>query len=221
MLENANEIVNSLDMSFQDQRLTLFAALFHDVGRFPQYVRYKTFLDRESKDHGILGGRSIVLGKENLLPSLTQDEFRLVRAAVVIHNRKKVPEGISSRLRQIVDVVRDADKLDIYRVMVAHFTRAPGDFPVVTLHAKDNPDAYTRGVFDDALNGVQGDYKKIVYVNDFKLLLCGWVNDFNFMVSRRIAHKRGLVQDLLNTLPDYPEMRELGGVVYKRLIQDL
>ncbi len=219
VLENAKAIVASLKMSLEDERLILLAALFHDVGRFPQYVRYKTFLDRKSKDHGILG--TIVLGQDELLPPLAPEERRLVRAAVAMHNRKEVPQQISSRLRQIVEVVRDADKLDIYRVMVAHFSRNPEDFPVVTLYAKDDPDAYTQDVYDDVLNGKKGDYSKMAYVNDFKLLLCGWVNDFNFRASRRLAHERGLVQDLLQTLPDYPEMRELRRVVTQRLVQDL
>ncbi len=30
-------------------------ALFHDVGRFPQYAEYKTFRDRDSVNHGELG----------------------------------------------------------------------------------------------------------------------------------------------------------------------
>lgn len=218
VLENAESIVSSSALPEDVGRLALFAALFHDAGRFPQYIRYKTFLDRNSKDHGILG--TIVLGKNELLRFLTPAERRLVRAAVAIHNRKDVPRGISESLRQIVQVVRDADKLDIIRVMVAHFTREPEAFPVVTLNVKDVPGAYTKEIYDDALEGNQGDYSKMIYANDFKLLLCGWVNDFVFNETRRLAHVRGLLESLMDTLPDYPEMMTLRTVVNQRLIKD-
>ena len=121
----------------------------------------------------------------------------------------------------MVEIVRDADKLDIFRVMVAHFTADPGEHPVVTLHVKDEPGAYTQEVYDDAMHGIQGDYKKMVYVNDFKLLLCGWVNDFYFKESRRLAHERGLVESLFATLPEYPEMAALHEVITERLLKDL
>ncbi len=219
VLKNAEALLASLNWPESTSRAALYAALFHDVGRFPQYIRYKTFLDRESTDHGILG--TIVLGQHNFLDALEPEERHIVRAAVAMHNRKDIPGGISEMLRHVVEVVRDADKLDIIRVMVAHFTGSPSDFPVVILHAKDEPEAYSRDVYDDVLNGVQGDYKKMVYVNDFKMLLCGWVNDFVFRESRRLAHERGLVRSLLATLPDYPEMAALRTVVTERLTKDL
>ena len=35
-------------------------ALFHDVGRFPQYVRYRTFEDSRSTNHAVLGAKTLL-----------------------------------------------------------------------------------------------------------------------------------------------------------------
>jgi len=50
-------------------RLAEIIALFHDIGRFEQYDRYRTFSDSKSQDHAELGIRILVsqnvLGKVN------------------------------------------------------------------------------------------------------------------------------------------------------------
>ncbi|MFV0348029.1 MAG: HD family phosphohydrolase, partial [Halodesulfovibrio sp.] len=58
-------------------------------------------------------------------------------ASVAMHNRFRVPSGISSALRDVTDVVRDIDKVDIFHVMIAHFTRDGSEHDVVTQHLEE------------------------------------------------------------------------------------
>jgi len=64
-------------------------ALFHDIGRFEQYARYKTFVDRRSEDHAELGVTVLRrLGVLHRCGEATQDiVFRIIR----YHNRAALP----------------------------------------------------------------------------------------------------------------------------------
>ena len=42
----------ALQLSSRDLLLAEVAALLHDVGRFPQFARYRTFRDQDSTNHG-------------------------------------------------------------------------------------------------------------------------------------------------------------------------
>src|SRR4030042_5753212 len=63
--ENITEIAKELSLSNDQIILSEAVALFHDIGRFPQYAKYKTFRDNISVNHGLLGGQ--ILLEEKLL----------------------------------------------------------------------------------------------------------------------------------------------------------
>jgi hypothetical protein len=50
----------------------------------------------------------------------------------------------------------------------------------------------------------------MIWVNDFKLLLCSWIYDLNYGVSREIVRARGYLEELLGYLPQNPEFERLG-----------
>jgi hypothetical protein len=65
-------------------------------------------------------------------------------------------------------------------------------------------------VYRDVLAGRMGDYREMRWVNDFKLLILGWIRQLNFATSRELVRRRGLAHSLLAMLPDLPEMDRLG-----------
>lgn len=206
VFDNAGEILATHPFSEEFVETTLLGALFHDVGRFIQYAQYKTFLDRESKNHGVLG--ATVLGS-SLLNGAPVEQKRKVRAIVAMHNRKFTPRGISGELKQMTRVVRDADKIDILRVMTEHFTQEKVGKPVVVLHAEAHPTAYTPELYDAAWNAERGDYNKLRYENDFKLLLVGWVYDLRYAASYRLFKERALLEGVFGCLPETEAMEAL------------
>lgn len=221
VLENARLLLEGLGFDARQQRLGLLAALFHDIGRFPQYKKYNTFHDPSSVNHGLLGARTLApapLGP-GLLDALPLEERAIVRAVVAMHNRRKLPKGISSELAELTELVRDADKLDIMRVMLEHFNRGEDD-PVITLHVTSHPRHYTREVYDDVFNARQGDYRKLRFSNDFILLLVGWIYDLYYSGSRRLLAQRQYPKQLFALLPDTTAMHELRSKVMGYLEED-
>ena len=196
-------------------RIALQAALFHDVGRFPQYAAYKTFDDRKSVDHGRLGVR--VLKQHGLLKSLDERERKAVCVAVILHNKRFLPPGLPDWAAAPARVVRDADKLDIFLVMLEHFRPDARNNPVVTLGLRDEPDVCTNTLVEQVLAGKLGDYAEMRTLNDFRLLLCSWVYDLNFPASKRAVRQRGYIDELLADLPDTPQIRAVRDAVLSAL----
>lgn len=197
--------------------LATVAGLCHDVGRFPQYRRYRTFSDPKSVNHGRLG--VIALRREHGLTWLSPEDRHLVRLAVGVHNRLALPPAVAARngaLGALVRIVRDADKLDICRVMLEH-VKAPGPRdPVVFLGLPDIPDRFNPAMIASIDAGQASRYEAMTTVNDFVLLLLSWINALSFPRSRRQFYALGFVDDLFAALPDHPDIRALADRYHAR-----
>jgi len=104
VVDYAKEIAKSLDLSNDDINLAAICALFHDIGRFPQYSQYQTFQDKDSFDHG---DKSYEILKE------LNYNNEIVLKAVKNHNKYKVDDNLNERELLFANITRDADKIDI------------------------------------------------------------------------------------------------------------
>ncbi len=116
------DIGNNLCLNGEDLHLAEVMALFHDIGRFEQYARYGTFYDLRSEDHAVLGVK--VLRKTGVLEVLDQSTADLILRCVAYHNRAFLPEYESERCLFFARLLRDADKLDILRVVTDYYQQA-------------------------------------------------------------------------------------------------
>lgn len=204
------------------REVTLAARLgaqLHDVGRFPQYRQYRTFRDADSANHAALSVTHIL--REKLLDGAPAHIRRLALGAVYLHNKRALPHLASPALRDAARVVRDSDKLDIYSVMIAHFAQKNPKHPEVALNVIDAPEKYTPAVLDALLGREHGDYRSIVYINDFKLMTIGWLYDLNFRASCRLLHERGYLETLFATLPGDEKVRRFHGQIAADLAERL
>lgn len=193
------------------------AGLLHDAGRFEQFRRFRTFNDRASVNHAALSVR--VVRQEGFLAHLAPGGQRLVLGAIMLHNRKTVRPPSSTPLGYLARLLRDADKLDIYRVMLDYFTPG-GDRPAfMTLDAKPHETAYTPEVLDDVLAGRMVDYARLRFENDFKLLMLAWVHDLNLPGSASAFQERNLVGRVMALLPDTPDVRRVGRILADALVR--
>lgn len=215
VLDLARRISQEAEPVPELRELSLLAALFHDVGRFPQYARYQTFQDQLSVNHAYQG--VITLKQHRVLAALPQAARSLVLGAVALHNRRHLPPGIPAALRTLTQIVRDADKLDIFAVMLAHFQPGAKHNKVVNLELRPHPDHYSPEVLAQVRQRRMANYYEMTWVNDFKLLLCSWIYDLNYPVSRAVVRERGYLEELLASLPLSPEIISLG----EQLRQDM
>jgi len=203
----------SRSLSFDEGRTALAEAiaLFHDVGRFPQYREYRTFNDRQSTNHAALGAK--VLIENNVLGNVQRRERDIAIRAVTLHNVFAVPEGLDTDTLLFLRMVRDADKLDIWRVALENFALHESERPsAVGLGLPDTP-GYSREVLASVLRREMVPMSSLTTLNDFKLLQLAWIYDLNFDRSLELVGERGYVDKIAAMLPAVDEIRKTIDVV--------
>jgi hypothetical protein len=180
-------------------------ALFHDIGRFEQLSRYGTFLDHHSVDHAELGVS--VLSSEGVLNILPPADRDSVRAVICNHNRFAIPDGESGLRLTQSRLLRDADKLDIFRILIDYYRNGGGENNTVALGLSENSEI-SQAVLDDLRAGRLVAMKHLRTINDFKLMKMGWVYDLNFAPSFEAVAARGYLEAIRDTLPDGSEVRQ-------------
>ncbi len=207
VLENATAIVERESMDADMAQLCLLAALYHDIGRFPQFATYRTFNDRESINHGRMG--VLTLRELGLPDDLSDKDKRIIRFTVGQHNLKSIRSALPPHLGIPVYVVRDADKLDIFRVMIAHFNSDTPN-PLVTLGMGKNLDEkYSENVYHAVITQQDGDYTLLRNANDFLLMLLGWVFNLHFRTTLDLICQRNHLEDIFSLLPKDDNMQRL------------
>lgn len=198
----------------EDQRyLAEVIALFHDIGRFPQFAQYRTYKDVHSVDHCKLGVE--VLAREGILGSLRREEKQWVETAVEHHGRKALPADLKGQALLFAKLIRDADKLDVYRIVVSSYLahrESPGTFSF-EIELPEEP-GYSPPVLDAVLNGRVVDYRDLRSMNDMKLCQLGWVYDVNFAATLERLRQRGYIEELLSILPQSPEIAKVSEKIH-------
>lgn len=195
------------NLSENESIIASAVALLHDVGRFPQYRRWRTFRDTESDNHARMA--IDVIRGENLLQGVDASERLLIEEAVRFHNLLAPPAKIKSPTRQYIDLIRDADKLDIWRVFTELLALPPKDRPsAAALGLDDLPQVASDTCVNVLNSGAIVPLDSIKCFNDFKLLQISWVYDLNCRTSRRLLLERGYIQTLAASLPERQDISE-------------
>ena len=219
VVRNAEEIAEGEGFDEECRAAALAAALLHDTGRYEQLRRYDTFRDSDSVDHAVFSHD--IVKERGWLDGAEPAFADAVLKAVLYHNRRDLPDGMDHLTETAAHTVRDADKLDIFRVLedqVAH-TDWRGDsraFWNLSVSAPPNPE-----VVDCIERGVPVDYQSIKSLSDFVLIQVGWmVSGLHFATSRRLCRERDHLEyrrRFLHQLTDSPEIDRLCDLAVERL----
>jgi len=197
-------IGKELGISPEDMITAEIIALFHDVGRFRQYELYRTFVDALSENHARLGLRQI--GIHKVFSGFPKDKKLLISKAIAYHNAAYLPEGEDEKTLFFMKLIRDADKLDIWRVFLDYYMeKRPSD--AIALGLPDTP-FFSEKILESIQRyefAKMGDLKTL---NDFKLLQVSWVFDINFIPSFRLLKKNNFIGMLEEILPRKKEISE-------------
>lgn len=215
VLGEARRILQTLKIGEEWNRATALAALFHDIGRFSQYSCYKTFRDSISVNHARLGAK--VMKCDNLLSGIDSNQAGLILAAILIHNRRRIPSALTGPLRVVSGVVRDADKLDIMPLLLSHFAPGAAKNAVVTWNLVADQEGYSPVILNNVLQGRLANNNDMVFENDFKLMLLSWVFDFNFPVTHRAFLERGYLESIMALLPSSKPFQGLADRILQHL----
>jgi putative nucleotidyltransferase with HDIG domain len=209
------ELGRSLGLDGHGLRMAEAIALFHDLGRFEQFQLFNTFMDGRSVNHARAGVD--VLGRYKILKDLDDEEREIIVHAISHHNARVVPPSKYERGAVYSRMIRDADKLDIYRIVIDNCRETEKsrnsaidlDLPLLG--------AVSENVVDQVLKGTLVTMSHVRSVADFKLLQVSWVFDINFTHSFRRLRERDCLGTILASLEGIGLMDEIRARVCRQL----
>lgn len=186
-----------------DPELAWLCGMLHDIGRFEQIRRYNTFVDSISVDHAAFGAD--LLFREGLLerfaPEISETDAKLLECSIRSHSAYRIDPGLTDIEAMYCNILRDADKLDIFRV----------DFvtPMEDIFNVTREDLRTSAVIEEVKqcfrerHAVPRGLKKTAV--DFPVSHLCLLFELVYPVSREIAKEQGYVDVLLQFQSDNPD----------------
>lgn len=200
VLQFANEITDSLALDVETSFIARAAALGHDIGRFEQYKKYNTYNDALSENHGALSEK--IMHSSGFLDGIGPEASKIISLAVLHHNAMEIPDDIGKKEKFITQIVRDADKLDIYRVVINRYTSPDPDTRHSIILGLKDTEYIADWVMDSVRERKKIPMKKLSTVSEFKMLQVGWVYDLNFPYSVRKIREKNYIPKILSTIPE-------------------
>jgi putative nucleotidyltransferase with HDIG domain len=192
-------IGQSLGLGPEDLRVAETAALLHDVGRFRQYEVFRTFRDQTSENHARIGLR--LINRNRLLSGFSPPQRAHIARAVAFHNTAHPPALNDSESRLFLELLRDADKLDILNIVIGHYigrAHQPEAFGGLPLTQGDSCSPRVLAALRES-RFVH--LEEVRTINDVKLLYISWVFDLNFPASFREMRKGRYIERLSASMP--------------------
>jgi hypothetical protein len=194
---NCERIAASLRMEEGDAAFAWFLGLLHDIGRFEQVRRYGTFVDSVSVDHAEFGAD--LLFREGLIHEfpvrgLPAGRLRLLETAIRLHNKLALPEDLDEETRRFCDLIRDADKADIFRVVTElSFEERAGTSKGLLQETEGAGDAVMACVLEHRC--VPRDIRKTRF--DVRVSHCCMAFELVYPESRKIVREQGYLSRLI------------------------
>lgn len=193
------DLTNRLNLSQRDKYIALIIAYFHDLGRFPQLKETASYSDK-NYDHA---KKSVeVLIEEDILEDfdLSEGEKELVRLAIFHHNKLAIGKDLTGRKLHFSKLIRDADKIDIFRVCMQSYKEV--------LREKISPKVLADFKDYKAINVADASNK-----SDSILVRLAFLYDIEFNESFKILMENNYFIDYLNSVKseseDYEMVKEI------------
>jgi hypothetical protein len=217
--ENMRLMAGELPLKDEEALLAETVALFHDVGRFPQYAKYRTFRDALSVNHAALGAR--ILAERGVLGNLLPKEQALIRQTVRFHNVFSIPDMGDREALLLLRLIRDADKLDIWRVFVEYYESPVEERATAVGLGLPDGVGYSPEVMGFIFEKRVISLSNMKTLDDFKILQLSWIFDLHFGVSLKLLIERDYIRRIAGTLPQTEEVMRipafLEGYIHQRL----
>lgn len=198
VVNKSNYISMGLDLNQENTELAQLIALLHDIGRFEQVKQTSDFLDSKDFDHASYGIK--VLFEENLIRKFVEDNQYddIIKKAIYNHNKYKIEENLNDVELLHSKIIRDADKLDNFRVKeTEHFSNI---FP-----SKYNPQTINFELISPKVYNDFMDHKCIRLEDrqtqiDFWICVIAFIFDLNFNISLKYVKENHYIDILIDRI---------------------
>lgn len=188
VMEMSKKIATKIGLTQEKIDLATLIGLLHDIARFEQYTKYKTFRDLESIDHGDLGAEIL---QKDIRKYIENDKYdEIIIKSVKNHNKYKIEDGLTKKEELFAKIVRDADKIDIFYESVVMFWKGKEEQVEESIISKDTTEQF-------------GDFVQIKKTKndtaiDNVIRVIAFIFDMNFKPSFQILKEEDYINKILN-----------------------
>jgi len=207
-------LAEELGLTDNQKRIADAIAILHDVGRFEQFVKYRTYNDPRSVNHCLLGME--VLRQRKVLEQVDSKERELIEKAIEYHGLKELPGDLDGECLLFSQLIRDADKIDVLYVVTEYYRQYrdnPEEF-MLELEFPDEP-GYSAEVVGGILCGRRIDNSELRTLNDMKLCQLGWVYDVNFAATLKRIRQRRFLEKIIDFLPRTEDIEKVKAKIFE------
>lgn len=189
VMKISKRLSRNLNFSKENMKIAQTVGLLHDYARFEQWTKYKTFNDFESVDHGDLAVEKLFDNNEINDYYLDKENYFIVKNAIKYHNKLDVPEELDEHIKIHCELIRDADKLDIWYILASNINKITEDDEAISKKVEED-------FYDNKL------VKKIDVNNqsDNLLVTLSMVFDLNFNSSLLYLNSKNYIWKIYETL---------------------
>ena len=179
------KLASEMHLNDEDTILAFYIALFHDLGRFKEVVRQQIFNNLKF-DHGAYSDK--ILFNDGFIKEFDIDpkDYLLIKKAIYFHNKKEINRNLNYREQFFCDLIRDADRIDIIRVITEEY---PNSLVF---------DQVTPSVLVKYIKGEPMEIKELKTKADRVLLRLNFIKQFSFEESFRVLKECGYLEKFLN-----------------------
>lgn len=205
--DNARLLAGNLKWSPEKGNCAEALGWLHDVGRFSQFAEFGTFSDAGSINHGIRGWE--VVRESGILCTVARDEQEVLLDGIRCHNVKTIPDHLAEPSLRFAKLIRDADKLDIYRFVIDSvelngFQELPNMLPQIDLKGPVNPK-----LIREIATFRSCSIENVLSLADFLLMQLSWIHDLNYPATFRLIVERNMIGKLESQLPDDRQIHDI------------
>lgn len=204
VVDISEKLAKKLNLSEEEIELAKIIGLLHDIARFYQAKKYDTFKDVDI-DHADYAVK--LLFEENMIRKFISDDKydSIIKHAIEYHNKIRIPNGLDEKANLFCKIIRDADKIDIYRVRTIEYKNEFIEKPT--------------NIVVDIFNEKRAINTSLVKnKSDSLMVLFAFVYDMNFNESFEILHETNILQNFLDSIKISEQNQELFDEIKEKLI---
>lgn len=204
---NCYEIAKRLGLNDFDKDLAKLIGYLHDIGRFIQITETNTFKDKKM-DHATEGVK-ILFEDGKIREFIKTDKYdEIIKKAVNNHNKYQITDPVNDNELLFANIIRDADKIDIFRVVANDrkykFVDVPSD-----------------KVLESFENNESVKLSDIKNKSDSTICVLAFVNDLNYKESINLLKEKGYYIDFINSVEVNDENKKLFNKIKEKALKKI
>ena len=205
VVENILILADSLQLNENERAVAETIARFHDIGRL--WILLPENSESKITDHA---EASIEYLKGiKIFNQLDEPVQHIIIQVIRNHNKPDLPQKENETVLFYVKLLRDADKLDIWRATCEFIIRKAGKPNIINELNLSEKAVVTPSFCKLIIEGGIPDKSDLITFNDFIIFQMSWVFDLHFKKSFQILNQKQYIRHLYDSLPKNDNVIEI------------